>query len=181
MASNCHECGAELSDGATCKDHFHRLLVLESEVAAVFCPASIDQCAAAHFHAVSAYILQHPEAMNYTAEALAGARQGLAEHLAGRVTIAQQLQRVRRAADGPTRITRRLVTPSRAGRSIPGPSPSLMYSRVVSRAIASASPSERHPFSARSKRRMPDSNRRRSSANTKAFAATHVVSTRRRG
>jgi hypothetical protein len=45
--------------------------------------------------------------MNYTAEALAGVRRGLADQLAGRVTLAEQRLRVRRAADGATRITRR--------------------------------------------------------------------------
>jgi hypothetical protein len=45
--------------------------------------------------------------MGYTAVALASTRRNLADHLAGRVTLAELRLRVRRAADGPVRVTRR--------------------------------------------------------------------------
>jgi hypothetical protein len=45
--------------------------------------------------------------MGYTAEALAGLRQSVADQLAGRVTMEQLRRRVRHAADGARRITRR--------------------------------------------------------------------------
>jgi hypothetical protein len=45
--------------------------------------------------------------MNYTAEALEGLRRNVADHLAGRVRLAELLPRIRRKVDGPTRITRR--------------------------------------------------------------------------
>ena len=61
----------------------------------------------AHFYAVSCYVLQHPEQMNYTSEALDGARRGLADHLARRVSLSEQRRRVRSAVNGKTRITRR--------------------------------------------------------------------------
>jgi hypothetical protein len=107
MAATCPECGAALPEGGTCIDHFHALLLLEHEVFADPRVTSGGRGEVAHFYAVSSYVLQHPEGMNYTAEALAGARRGLADHLAGRVTLAEQRLRVRRAADGATRITRR--------------------------------------------------------------------------
>jgi hypothetical protein len=107
MAATCPECGASLPEGGKCIDHFHALLLLEYEVAAWSAATSGGRGEVAHFHAVSSYILQHPDGMNYTAEALAGLRRGLADHLAGRVTLAEQRLRVRRAADGATRITRR--------------------------------------------------------------------------
>jgi hypothetical protein len=107
MAATCPECVAPLPEGGTCIDHFHALLLLEYEVFADPGVTSGGRGEVAHFYAVSSYVLQHPEGMNYTAEALAGVRRGLADHLAGRVTIAEQRLRVRRAADGATRITRR--------------------------------------------------------------------------
>ena len=107
MAATCPECGAPLPEGGKCIDHFHALLLLEYEVAADPGATSGGRGAVAHFYAVSSYVLQHPEGMNYTAEALAGARRGLADHLAGRVTLSEQRLRVRRAVDGATRITRR--------------------------------------------------------------------------
>lgn len=107
MAAVCQECGAPLPGGAECIGHFHALLLLEHEVAADPDATAGGRGEVAHFYAVSSYVLQHPEGMNYTAEALAGVRRGLADHLAGRVTISGQRLRVRRAADGAARITRR--------------------------------------------------------------------------
>jgi hypothetical protein len=103
----CPECGAPLPEGGSCLAHFHALLLLEYDVAADPGATAGGRGEAAHFHAVSTYALQHPESMNYTAEALAGLRRGLADHLAGRVSVSEQRQRVRRAANGAARITRR--------------------------------------------------------------------------
>ena len=61
----CPECGAAVPEGGSCRDHFHALLLLEGEIPGV--AGSI-----LHFYAVAAYGLQHPDGMNYTAEALAG-------------------------------------------------------------------------------------------------------------
>jgi hypothetical protein len=60
-----------------------------------------------HFYAVAAYGLQHPDTMNYTAEALAGLRARLSDVLHGRASLEESLRRTRKAADGKTRITRR--------------------------------------------------------------------------
>jgi hypothetical protein len=107
MAATCQECGAPLPESGPCIDLFHSVLLLEYEVAADPSATSGGRGEAAHFHAVSSYVLQHPEGMNYTAEALAGLRRDLAGHLAGRVTMSEQRLRVRRATNGATRITRR--------------------------------------------------------------------------
>jgi uncharacterized protein DUF5946 len=107
MKATCHECGAPLAAKGRCLDHFHALLLLEQEVAAKPAEVAGGRGEIGHFYAVSSYVLQHPEGMNYTAEALNGARRGLADHLAGRVTLAEQRLRARRAANGATRITRR--------------------------------------------------------------------------
>jgi hypothetical protein len=96
----CHECGAAVPDGGTCRDLFHALLLLESEI-----PGGPGETP--HFLAVSSYALQHPEGMHYTAEALAGSRRHVADRLAGIATMEQIRRRVRRAVDGPQRVTRR--------------------------------------------------------------------------
>jgi hypothetical protein len=83
------------------------MLLLESEVAANSAESSGGRGEIAHFYAVSSYILQHPNGMNYTAEALSGLRQNLADHLAGRATLAQLRHRVRSIANGERRVTRR--------------------------------------------------------------------------
>src|SRR5262245_30457051 len=98
MAGACPEWGAP--GGASCRDHFHALLLLESEI-----PGGPGNTT--HFYAVGSYALQHPESMGYTAAALAGLRARLAERVAGRVTMEQVRRRVRRAADGAARVLRR--------------------------------------------------------------------------
>jgi hypothetical protein len=107
MMATCPECGAPVPDGGSCIDRFHAMLLLESEVAADPAESSGDRGEVAHFYAVSSYVLQHPRSMNYTAEALAALRESVADHLAGRVTLAELRHRVRRAADGAGRVTRR--------------------------------------------------------------------------
>src|SRR5262249_52490013 len=106
MTATCPECGAPLPDGMSCIDRFHALLLLESEVAAAPAESSGGRGEFAHFYAVGSYVLQHPTSMSYTAEALAGLRQNVSDHLAGRVTLAELRHRVRRAANGATRVTR---------------------------------------------------------------------------
>jgi hypothetical protein len=56
---------------------------------------------------VSSYVLQHPESMNYTTEALSDLRRMIADHLSGRADLGALRVRIRRAANGPARITRR--------------------------------------------------------------------------
>jgi hypothetical protein len=107
MAAICRECRASLPGSGKCIDHFHALLLLEYEVAADPEAISGGRGEIAHFHAVSSYVLQHPQGMNYTAEAIAGVRRGLTDQLAGDVAMPELRLRVRRAFDGKARITRR--------------------------------------------------------------------------
>jgi len=100
MSDICPECGAPIPEGGSCRDNFHALLLLEGENAGV--PGSI-----LHFYAVATYGLQHPDSMNYTADALAGLRATLADALDGRVTLDDIRRRARRQSDGPVRVTRR--------------------------------------------------------------------------
>ncbi|MEW4571526.1 DUF5946 family protein [Tautonia sp. JC769] len=76
MSARCSECGAPLTDGGTCIQHFHAMLLLEYEVAADPEVTAGGRGEVAHFYAVSSYILQHPEGMNYTVDALDDLRRG---------------------------------------------------------------------------------------------------------
>jgi hypothetical protein len=76
------------------------MLLLESEI-----PGGPGETP--HFLAVTSYALQHPEGMNFTAESLAQSRRIVAERLAGDTTLDQIRKQVRRATDGPQRVTRR--------------------------------------------------------------------------
>lgn len=107
MSATCTECGAPLADGGECLQQFHAMLLREHEVVADPALSAGGRGEVAHFYAVSSYILQHPEGMGYSVDALADLRRMIADHLAGRVTLAELRPRVRRAADGPARITRR--------------------------------------------------------------------------
>ena len=100
MSDVCPECGAPVPDGGSCRDNFHALLLLESEIPGG--PGSLP-----HFYAVASYGLQHPDSMNYTAAVLAGLRATLADVLDGRTTLTEVRRRGRRAFDGPVRVTRR--------------------------------------------------------------------------
>src|SRR3954454_6660386 len=100
MPETCPECGATVPDGGSCRDHFHALLLLEAEIPGV--AGSV-----LHFYAVATYGLQHPDSMNYTAEALAGLRTDLADMLDGQMTVGELRRRGRRDTDGPRRVTRR--------------------------------------------------------------------------
>lgn len=105
--ATCSECGAPLIDVGACIDHFHAMLLLEYNVAADPVEVGGGRGEVAHFYAVRSYVLQHPDSMKYTAEALGDRRRTIADHLDGCVTLAALRPRIRRAADGPTRITRR--------------------------------------------------------------------------
>jgi hypothetical protein len=103
MSDICTECGAPVPDGGSCRDHFHALLLLEGEIPGV--AGSI-----LHFYAVATYGLQHPDSMNYTAEALAGLHATLSAALDG--LPIEKLRRVtRRGAEGARRVTRRAGDP----------------------------------------------------------------------
>jgi hypothetical protein len=86
--------------GGSCRDNFHALLLLESQIPGG--PGALP-----HFYAVASYGLQHPDSMNYTAAALAGLRASLAEVLDGRATPGVIRRRNRRPLNGPVRVTRR--------------------------------------------------------------------------
>jgi len=100
MPASCPECGVPVPEGGTCRDLFHTLLLLEGEVPGA--PGSI-----VHFYTVATYALQHPDSMNYTADALAGLRTNLADALDGRVSVEGLRWRARAATNGPRRVTRR--------------------------------------------------------------------------
>jgi len=100
MKDLCSECGAALLNEGSCQTHFHDLLALEWEI-----PGGPGELA--HFYAVATYGLQHPESMNFTAEALSGLRQAIADALAGTVTVRDLRRRVGDSARFAGRVTRR--------------------------------------------------------------------------
>ena len=104
MAESCAECGAPLPVGATCRDLFYELLVMEGAIAGA--PGSI-----LHFYAVASYNLQHPAGSGLTAEVYHSSRLALADALDGRARLEDLLRRARRATDGPTRVLRRAGDP----------------------------------------------------------------------
>jgi hypothetical protein len=65
-----------------------------------------------HFFTVACYVLQHPDSMNYTAEALRGLQASLRDALDGKATVEQLRWRARQAAEGSVRITRRAGEPA---------------------------------------------------------------------
>lgn len=101
----CAECGARLDAGRICRDYFHDLLALEAQV--VGAAGELP-----HFFAVAAYNLQHPS--EFVPAALLGLRRTLGDVLAGRATIADARRRARAAADGSTRVRRRVDAPMSA-------------------------------------------------------------------
>lgn len=100
MTAFCPECGAHVPANGTCRDNLHALLLLEGEVPGG--PGTL-----LHFLAVASYNLQHPLGMNLKSESLEGLRDSLADVLDGRATIDMIRRRVRRAANGRQRVTRR--------------------------------------------------------------------------
>lgn len=95
----CPECGALLVDGQNCRQLFDALLLLERE--------STTADRAAHFLAVSSYVLQHPISMQYNAAALLSARDSVAELLSGRASLDSIRRRIRATKNGPRRVARR--------------------------------------------------------------------------
>lgn len=100
MPDVCPECGAPIPDAGSCRDNFHALLLLESEIPGG--PGEVP-----HFYAVGTYALQHPGSMGYTAEMLAGLRACVSDHLDGKATLDAVRRRVRRGSEGARRVTRR--------------------------------------------------------------------------
>lgn len=100
MGIRCPECGAPVSEGATCQENLHRLLFREAEVPGV--PGSIW-----HFLVVTCYNLQHPDSMRLTEASLRGALVSLRDVLDKKVDIEDLRRRARYAARGAARVTRR--------------------------------------------------------------------------
>jgi hypothetical protein len=96
----CPECGARLPAGGSCRDNFHALLLLESQVPGLNAPVL-------HFYLVACYGLQHPHSMKYTAAALSGLCGALADVLDGRATVDEIRRRARQGARAAGRVTRR--------------------------------------------------------------------------
>jgi hypothetical protein len=91
-----------LAPERVCRDYFHDLLVLESQI-----PGGSGE--EPHFLAVATYNLQHPR--EFMPAMLVGLRRTLADVLAGRATVADARHRARGATDGPTRVLRRVEMP----------------------------------------------------------------------
>jgi hypothetical protein len=81
-------------------DHFHSLLLLESEI-----PGGPGEIA--HFYAVASYGLQHPLGLGYTRETLSGLRAAVADVVAGTADLADVRRRARYHAAQAGRVTRR--------------------------------------------------------------------------
>lgn len=100
MSDLCPECSAALPPSGSCRDNCHSLLALEWNL----------QDAAggiAHFYAVSSYVLQHPDSMNYTTESLSWLRSAVASALAGTASVDDLRQSARRHGKPSGRVTRR--------------------------------------------------------------------------
>jgi hypothetical protein len=100
--STCAECGAPLEAGRSCRDYFHHMLGVESEVTGA-------QGGEPHFFAVGSYNLQHPS--SFVPAALVGLHRTVADVLAGRATIAEARRRAGAGAPGSTRVHRDRSTP----------------------------------------------------------------------
>jgi hypothetical protein len=109
--SVCSECGAPVPAGGACLDHFHAMLALEHEVARDAAEAGGGRGELAHFHAVSAYGLQHPAGMAFTKAALDGLIVALVDQLAGRATLEDVRRRARRGAREAGGVRRRPEDP----------------------------------------------------------------------
>lgn len=99
MSEVCPECGANIPTG-TCRDNFNALLGLEWEV-----PGGAG--AIAHFYAVSAYVLQHPNSMSYTVESISGLRSAVTSALAGEVSTEDLRRSAREESKRAGNVTRR--------------------------------------------------------------------------
>ena len=112
--SICPACGAPVTAGGACLDHFHALLVLEGRFPGAH--GSIR-----HFYAVACYNLQHPDSVGLTTEALEGLRCNLADALDGKASVVELHRRTRLATDGPIRVRRRSGDPPVDWYCGPGP------------------------------------------------------------
>lgn len=98
MASaHCPECGLPLAPARTCRDYFHDMLGVESEV-------PFAQGGEPHFFAVASYNLQHPS--GFVPAALVALHCTVADVLAGRATIADARRRAGQGTAGATRVKR---------------------------------------------------------------------------
>jgi hypothetical protein len=96
----CDECGASLGAADSCQEHFHALLLLESEVPGG--PGNV-----AHFYAIASYGVQHPGSMGYTAATLSGLHAALCDMVRGTADLSDIRRRARYAAVKAGRVTRR--------------------------------------------------------------------------
>lgn len=93
----CPECGLTLAPGRSCRDYFHEMLGVESEV-------PFAQGGAPHFFAVGSYNLQHPS--GFVPAALVGLHRTVADVLAGRATIADARRCAGQGTAGAKRVRR---------------------------------------------------------------------------
>lgn len=100
MSSRCAECGAPVSSGGSCREHFDSLLAREWQIPGG--PGALP-----HFFAVATYGLQHPRVMNYTIATVLGLRRAVADALSGVASIEELRRRARDGARRAGRITRR--------------------------------------------------------------------------
>ena len=96
----CPECGARIAPGGSCRDNFHALLALESDI-----PGGPGETA--HFFAVATYGLQHPDSMGYTETTVKGLLDAVHDVLDGRASVADIRARMQRLAASHGRVTRR--------------------------------------------------------------------------
>jgi hypothetical protein len=100
MTHRCVECGAEVPENGTCREHLDALIALEWQI-----PDGPGELP--HFYAIATYGLQHPRAMNYTRDTVSGLRSAVADALAGRASMAELRRRARSGASDRGRVTRR--------------------------------------------------------------------------
>lgn len=93
----CRECGIALAPGRACRDYFHDMLGVESEV-------PFAQGGEPHFFAVGSYNLQHPS--GFVPAALIALHRTIADVLAGQATVADARRRAGRGTAGATRVRR---------------------------------------------------------------------------
>lgn len=96
----CDECGASLAGVESCLEHFHALLLLESEIPGG--PGEVP-----HFHAVASYGVQHPRSMGYTADTLTALVDAMRDVVSGAADLSDVRRRVRFHAAQTGRVTRR--------------------------------------------------------------------------
>ena len=99
MSASCPECGAAIPSGGSCRDHFESLLAFEWTV-----PGGAGEVA--HFHAVVAYMLQHPRSMNLAPGTFSTLRTALSDELDGHLGLTELRRRMHQMFDGPVRARR---------------------------------------------------------------------------